>query len=88
MLGILLIGSICVIDFLTKTLIISHPLIETMPKKYIQICPKCKSTDISKDFSAQAYGRGTFFNQYKCNNCGYSGQFFPEISEKELKKTK
>lgn len=58
-----------------------------MPKKLKRICPRCKSTDISSDLSAQAYGKGSFFNSYKCNKCGYSGQFFPEIIEK-IKKLK
>ncbi len=44
-----------------------------------RICPKCKSTDISPDLSAESYGHGTIFNQYKCNKCGFSGQFFPEL---------
>jgi Zn ribbon nucleic-acid-binding protein len=56
-----------------------------MPK---QICPKCKSTDISKDFSVQSYGQGSFFNQYKCNKCGYTGQFFPSVTKKVKKKKK
>ncbi len=54
-----------------------------MPKR---ICPRCKSTDISSDLSAQAYGKGSFFNEYKCNDCGYTGQFFPEIVEKTKRK--
>ncbi|MCK4521187.1 MAG: hypothetical protein KAU20_01345 [Nanoarchaeota archaeon] len=58
-----------------------------MSKKLIKICPKCKSTDISPDLSVQSYAQGSFFNQYKCNDCGYNGQFFPEVNEKELKKT-
>jgi len=47
-----------------------------------QICPKCKSQDISPDMSVDSYGQGSFFNAYKCNKCGYSGQFFPEVDEK------
>jgi len=42
------------------------------------MCPKCKSKNISADLSAQAYGQGSFFNQYKCNDCDYTGQFFIE----------
>ncbi len=48
----------------------------------IRICPKCKSKDVSADLSAQSYAQGSFFNQYKCNKCGHTGQFFPEISKK------
>jgi transposase-like protein len=54
-----------------------------MPKK---VCPKCKSTDISPDLSISSYGSGTFFNAYKCNKCGYSGMFFPEVKKKKTKK--
>ena len=54
----------------------------------IRICPKCKSTDVNADMSIQSFAQGTFFNQYKCNKCGYIGQFFPEIVEKETKKPK
>jgi hypothetical protein len=47
-----------------------------------KICPKCKSKDISPDLSSSAYGKGSIFNAYKCNKCGFSGEFFPE-EEKE-----
>ncbi|MBN2368453.1 hypothetical protein JXC34_05535 [Candidatus Woesearchaeota archaeon] len=46
-----------------------------------RICPKCKSKDISPDLSAQSYARGSIFNQFKCNACGYTGEFFPEVEE-------
>ena len=57
-----------------------------MAEKPVRICPKCKSTDISPDLSIQAYGKGSFFNEYKCNKCGYTGQFFPEV--KKISKNK
>jgi transposase-like protein len=50
-----------------------------MPKKVI--CPKCKSSNVEKDLSAEAYAKGAFFNQYRCKNCGFRG-IFPEIEEK------
>ena len=53
-----------------------------MGKKYL-ICPRCKSLDISPDFSVEAFGKGSFFNQRKCNNCEFKGQFFPEIEKKK-----
>lgn len=56
-----------------------------MSKKLIRFCPKCKSTDVIPDLSLQSYGRGSFFNQYKCNKCGFTGLFFPEVAEDELK---
>jgi|TARA_Y100000310_G_scaffold291681_1_gene319799 transposase-like protein len=56
-------------------------------QKSLRICPKCKSTDVAKDFSATSYAQSSFFNQYKCNKCNYSSQFFPEVDIKK-KKTK
>lgn len=53
-----------------------------MPKKFVRICPKCKSMDLSIDLSVQSYARGSFFNQFKCNKCGYSEIFFPEVLRK------
>ena len=57
-----------------------------MAEKLVRICPKCKSTDISPDLSIQSYGQGSFFNGYKCNKCGYSGQLFPEIKKSSKNK--
>jgi len=54
----------------------------------MRICPKCKSIDVEADLSAQSYGKGSFFNQYKCNSCGYTGIFFPEIENKTKKARK
>jgi len=54
-------------------------------EKYVQICPQCKSKNISIDFSngvVWAYGTPT---KYNCNNCGYIGAIFPEISKKYKK---
>lgn len=47
----------------------------------MKICPKCKSKDVIPDFSSEAYAKGSFFNQYRCNKCGYTSQFFPEIKK-------
>ena len=44
-----------------------------------KICPKCKSPDVSPDFSIQAFGQKAEFNKYKCNKCGFNSIFFPEI---------
>ena len=51
-----------------------------------RICPKCKSEDVSPDLSFQAFAQGSFFNQFKCNKCGYTGQFFPELVKIKKKK--
>ena len=53
------------------------------------ICPKCRSIDVSNDFSNAGAVNFGFLNRKKCNNCGYSGAFFPEVSEDEMvEKTK
>lgn len=53
-----------------------------------KICPRCGSKDISPDFSKESYGKGTFFNSWKCNKCGYKGQFFIEIEKNKIKENK
>ncbi len=45
----------------------------------VTVCPKCGSTDLSSDLSLQSYAQGGFFNNMVCNECGYSGQLFPEM---------
>jgi predicted RNA-binding Zn-ribbon protein involved in translation (DUF1610 family) len=57
-----------------------------MKKKPVKICPKCKSENISPDFSARIFGQGYEFNASKCNDCGYAGIFFPEVDTKKAKK--
>jgi predicted RNA-binding Zn-ribbon protein involved in translation (DUF1610 family) len=54
-------------------------------EKMVRVCPKCLSTDVVRDLSLQSYSKGTFFNQFKCNKCGFTGIIFPEITEAELK---
>ena len=49
--------------------------------KYTRICPKCKSKNVSPDFSPQTFGEQSEFNAYKCNECSYRGIFFPEIDK-------
>ena len=51
-------------------------------KKSIRICPKCKSSDVSPDFSRQTFGEQSEFNTHKCNKCGYRSVFFPENNKK------
>ena len=54
-------------------------------KKSIRFCPKCKSKNVSPDFSLQTFGEKSEFNKFKCNNCGHSSIFFPEIEKKKDK---
>ncbi len=52
-------------------------------KKSKRICPKCKSKNISADLSASSFAKGSVFNQFKCNNCGYIGIFYPEVKNSQ-----
>jgi predicted nucleic-acid-binding Zn-ribbon protein len=51
-----------------------------MKKQYKQFCPKCRSTQVTRDkyFLYDASGQPA---HYVCQNCGYSGTFFPETSQ-------
>jgi len=49
--------------------------------KNMRICPKCRSEDVSPDFSRQTFGEQSEFNAHKCNKCGYRGILFPEITK-------
>ena len=55
--------------------------------KNIRICPKCKSKDVSPDFSQKTFGEQSEFNKFKCNDCGYSSIFFPEVGKRKIKKS-
>ena len=54
---------------------------EKSQTKHIRICPKCKSKNVSPDFSLQTFGEKSEFNKWKCNKCGYSSIFFPEVKK-------
>ena len=54
----------------------------------VRICPRCQSTNISPDLSKEAYGSGKIFNSYKCNDCDFHGEFFPEVDKKAISKIK
>lgn len=48
-----------------------------------RICPKCKGIDVTTDWSVANIAREFANPSFKCNKCGYTGVFFPEIDEKE-----
>lgn len=50
-------------------------------RKYIRICPKCKSSKVIGNILNLALGIPNF---YKCADCGYSGQIFPEVSVEKV----
>src|SRR3989338_68320 len=59
---------------------------EKEKEKYQQICPKCGSEEIGNNFTNRAgiaYGAAI---GKKCNACGYEGQFYIEVEEKNNKK--
>lgn len=56
--------------------------------KYKKICPRCGSIKISVDFSnpvVWAYGTTS---KYKCKECGYLSNSFPEIEEDNIQNYK
>ena len=53
-------------------------------KKYVKICPKCKSIEIRTNFKPNiGLGAPT---EYVCDKCGFTSMIFPEIDVDELKK--
>lgn len=53
--------------------------------KTFLICPRCYSKDISYISNTIAIVSAA---QYKCRDCEYTSELFPEVSEKEFKKIK
>lgn len=51
-------------------------------EKSKRICPKCKSTDVTNDWSISNIAREFANPTFKCIKCGFVGTFFPEIVEK------
>jgi len=51
--------------------------------KYIRICPKCKSAEVTHRgmISGEAHS-----NSFVCLSCGFQGPMFPEVSQKIAKK--
>ncbi|MBS3119970.1 hypothetical protein J4475_04060 [Candidatus Woesearchaeota archaeon] len=52
--------------------------------KYVQVCPRCRSRDIIMSNDNPLAGSMMPIER-KCNECNYSGTFFPEVPEEELK---
>lgn len=47
-------------------------------KKYAKFCPRCKSSDVSRDISTMQ-SLGYIPTKYICNKCGFSSFTFPEV---------
>ncbi len=54
-------------------------------KKYLNICPKCKSTDVHMEKDNLATGAMGLPTKYVCEKCGYAGFNFPEMEVSEKK---
>ncbi len=50
---------------------------------YFKVCSNCGSLKIGLDKSLKGFGYGAP-SMYKCNNCGTTLPFFPEVAEEEL----
>ncbi len=58
-------------------------------ERWITVCPKCGSTDVSADFSNPVgVVTGRFQNFKICNHCGYDSMIFPEVPESKVQKPK
>jgi len=56
-------------------------------KEMIRICPNCNSTNVSRDFTNPLIVR-VGLESFVCNNCGHTGNFFPEVEKNKLKPVK
>ena len=45
----------------------------------VKVCPKCGSENIKVDTDNARAAAGLSVSSYKCLDCGFSGQLFPEI---------
>ena len=53
-------------------------------EKYVMICPKCKSTDISRDHTNIIEDAMGLPSMFTCRKCGFTSHVFPEIDISEL----
>lgn len=54
------------------------------PKRLVRLCPRCNSGNIETDYSnIGAIITGTFQDQMRCRNCGYTGTFFPIVDPQQ-----
>jgi hypothetical protein len=57
-------------------------------EKFVKICPRCKSTNISIDPTNPLFGSEGLPPTYICNKCNYTNKIFPEIAVSEIKSFK
>lgn len=59
---------------------------EEMKKKYVKICPKCKSLEVKNKFNPNiGLGAPT---EYCCDSCGFCSVIFPEIEVEDKEEAK
>ena len=54
-------------------------------ERYIQICPRCRSTDIFMDNSNPLQPALGMPARYVCNKCKYNATIFPEVTTTKIK---
>lgn len=55
-------------------------------EKYITICPKCGSDDVSPEQDPAYVDSGLSSQFMQCNNCGHHGFIFPEAPASQVPK--
>ena len=58
-------------------------------EKWVTICPKCGSTDVSPESNPAYIDSGLSTSYKQCENCGHHGLVFPKVPKSKVpKKTK
>ena len=57
-------------------------------EKYVRVCPQCKSSDVAIDRYNSLQPAMGLLAVYRCNKCGYLGNYFPEVKLSEIKEFK
>lgn len=55
-------------------------------ENYIQVCPQCGSTNVSRNSGIEAAAFHYANTVYKCDDCGFFAQAFPEMTKDNIKK--
>ncbi len=57
-------------------------------KRYVTLCPICGSSNVSNNFSTEAVATGFSSFIYRCNDCGFVAQAFPEVEESRVEEAR
>jgi hypothetical protein len=56
-------------------------------ERWVKVCPKCGSKGVVGDDSVPVFASTGLFNSIKkCENCGHTGVFFPEVPKNKAPK--